>query len=126
MKDETRIWLEYAKENLKSSKVLLESKLYNPCLHNVQQRVEKVKYEILSDDGSFYGEIPVCRGVYANAKSRARCILYLFFLTPFSYLDSYILVGTVNSISSSFMSNSTFQSFRIRLTAARLSDGQGR
>ncbi len=57
----------------------------------------------------------------------ARCIIkmsnvkmhpLLVFLTPFSYLDSYILVDTVNSISSSFISNSTFQSFRIRLTAA--------
>jgi HEPN domain-containing protein len=41
MKDETRIWLSYAGENLKSSKILLESKLYNPCLQNVQQAVEK-------------------------------------------------------------------------------------
>ncbi len=49
MKDETKIWLEYAKENLKSSKVLLESKLYNPCLHNVQQSVEKAIKAILID-----------------------------------------------------------------------------
>ena len=41
MKDETRIWLSYAGENLESSKILLESKLYNPCLQNVQQAVEK-------------------------------------------------------------------------------------
>jgi len=24
-------------------------------------------YEILADDGTYYGEIPKCRGVYANA-----------------------------------------------------------
>ncbi|WP_420804792.1 hypothetical protein [Nitrosococcus halophilus] len=30
------------------------------------------QYEILSDDGSFYGEIPPCRGVYANAASLGR------------------------------------------------------
>jgi len=47
MKDETKIWLEYAKENLKSSKVLLESKLYNPCLQNIQQSVEKAIKAIL-------------------------------------------------------------------------------
>jgi HEPN domain-containing protein len=47
MKDETKIRLEYAKENLKSSKVLLESKLYNPCLQNIQQSVEKAIKAIL-------------------------------------------------------------------------------
>ena len=31
------------------------------------------KYEILSDDGSFYGEIPECNGVYANAKTLESC-----------------------------------------------------
>jgi len=30
-------------------------------------------YEILSDDGSFYGEIPECNGVYANAVSLEAC-----------------------------------------------------
>lgn len=47
MKNEAKIWLEYAKENLKSSKVLLESKLYNPCLQNIQQSVEKAIKAIL-------------------------------------------------------------------------------
>ncbi|MDZ7722568.1 MAG: HEPN domain-containing protein [candidate division KSB1 bacterium] len=41
MKDETRIWSIYAGENLESSKILLESRLYNPCLQNIQQAVEK-------------------------------------------------------------------------------------
>ena len=31
------------------------------------------KYEILSDDGSFYGEIPECNGVYANSKTLESC-----------------------------------------------------
>lgn len=39
----------------------------------IDKAMEKAKYEILSDDGSFYGEIPVCRGVYANAKSLEKC-----------------------------------------------------
>lgn len=30
-------------------------------------------YEILADDGAFYGEIPNCRGVYANARLLEEC-----------------------------------------------------
>ncbi len=33
MKDETKKWLEYAEENLRSARLLLDSKLLNPCLH---------------------------------------------------------------------------------------------
>lgn len=49
MKDETQNWLDYSKENLNASKVLLESKLYNPCLHNIQQSVEKAIKAVLID-----------------------------------------------------------------------------
>ncbi|OQY11912.1 MAG: HicB family protein [Desulfobacteraceae bacterium 4572_19] len=31
------------------------------------------KYEILSDDGSYYGEIPECNGVYANSDNLEDC-----------------------------------------------------
>lgn len=41
MKDETKIWLEFSIENLKSAKVLLDSDLYNPALQNIQQAIEK-------------------------------------------------------------------------------------
>ena len=41
MKDETRIWLDYAAENLESARILLNSRLFNACLQNVQQSVEK-------------------------------------------------------------------------------------
>ncbi|MFO7889621.1 MAG: HEPN domain-containing protein [bacterium] len=41
MKSETKIWLKYSQENLESAKILLQSKLFNPCLQNVQQSVEK-------------------------------------------------------------------------------------
>lgn len=41
MKDETGTWLKYANENLRSAKLLLESSLFNPCLQNVQQAIEK-------------------------------------------------------------------------------------
>ena len=42
MKDETKEWLDYANENLRSAKILLESDLYNPTLQNAQQAVEKM------------------------------------------------------------------------------------
>jgi len=41
MKDETKTWLDYADENLRSAKLLSDSELFNPCLQNVQQAVEK-------------------------------------------------------------------------------------
>lgn len=44
MKDETRVWLRYAEENLEAARLLLHQNLYNPCLQNVQQCVEK-KFE---------------------------------------------------------------------------------
>ncbi|MDO9577463.1 MAG: HEPN domain-containing protein [Candidatus Cloacimonadales bacterium] len=47
MKSETRTWLSFAIENLESSKILLASQLYNPCLQNVQQSVEKALKAIL-------------------------------------------------------------------------------
>jgi HEPN domain-containing protein len=42
MKDETKIWLDYADENLKSAKLLLDSGFFNTCLQNIQQAVEKM------------------------------------------------------------------------------------
>ncbi len=42
MKEEAKKWLDYAEENLRSAKVLLDSKLFNPCLQNAQQAVEKM------------------------------------------------------------------------------------
>ena len=39
----------------------------------IQAAMRKAKYEILPDDGSFYGEIPGFDGVWANAKSLESC-----------------------------------------------------
>ncbi len=39
----------------------------------IQKAMEHARYEILSDDSSFYGEIPECRGVYANAYTLEEC-----------------------------------------------------
>jgi HEPN domain-containing protein len=47
MKNEAIIWLTFAEENLKSSNVLLESSLFNPCLQNAQQCVEKAMKALL-------------------------------------------------------------------------------
>ncbi len=35
--------------------------------------MQRAQYEILPDDGSFYGEILECNGVYANADTLERC-----------------------------------------------------
>jgi HEPN domain-containing protein len=47
MKGETKRWLEYADENLESAKVLLDNGLFNPCLQNTQQAVEKMLKALL-------------------------------------------------------------------------------
>ena len=47
MNDETKVWLQYAEENFESAKVLLDSKLFNPCLQNIQQAIEKSLKAIL-------------------------------------------------------------------------------
>ena len=41
MKDETKLWLDYADENYKSAQILLDNHLYNPTLQNIQQSIEK-------------------------------------------------------------------------------------
>jgi HEPN domain-containing protein len=41
MQEETKNWLSYSEENLEAAKVLAESELYNTCLHNIQQSIEK-------------------------------------------------------------------------------------
>lgn len=39
----------------------------------IRAALRHAKYEILPDDGSYYGEIPECNGVYANAKGLEDC-----------------------------------------------------
>ncbi len=41
MQEETKRWLTFSEENFEAAKILRESELYNPCLHNVQQSIEK-------------------------------------------------------------------------------------
>ncbi len=39
----------------------------------IEAAMRHAHYEILGDDGTFYGEISDCRGVYANARSLEEC-----------------------------------------------------
>ena len=39
----------------------------------IQAAMRQAKYEILSDDKSYYGEIPGFQGVYANAETLEDC-----------------------------------------------------
>lgn len=39
----------------------------------IQGAMRKAKYEILPDDGTFYGEIPDFQGVWANADTLEKC-----------------------------------------------------
>ena len=41
MSAEGRRWLVYAQENLRAATMCLEGNLFNPCLQNAQQAVEK-------------------------------------------------------------------------------------
>ncbi len=42
-------------------------------LKYIQSALRLAKYEKLDDDGSFYGEIPECNGVFANATTLEEC-----------------------------------------------------
>ncbi|MHB1326179.1 MAG: type II toxin-antitoxin system HicB family antitoxin [Thermoleophilia bacterium] len=39
----------------------------------IYEAMRQAKYEILSEDGTFYGEIPGFEGIYANAKTLEEC-----------------------------------------------------
>ena len=43
----------------------------------IDAAMRQARYEILKDDGGFYGEIPQCRGVYACAPTLEGCRLAL-------------------------------------------------
>jgi predicted RNase H-like HicB family nuclease len=43
----------------------------------LEAAMRHARYEILADDGTYYGEIPKCRGVYANAPTLEECRIEL-------------------------------------------------
>jgi predicted RNase H-like HicB family nuclease len=42
-------------------------------INYIRAAMRQARYEILSDDGTFYGEIPGFDGVYANADTLEAC-----------------------------------------------------
>jgi predicted RNase H-like HicB family nuclease len=54
----------------------------------IEGALKKARYEILSDDGSYYGEIPGFQGVYANASTLEECRHELK-----EVLEDWILLG---------------------------------
>ncbi len=42
-------------------------------LDYIQAAMQRAKYEILPDDKTFYGHIPECQGVWANAATLEEC-----------------------------------------------------
>jgi HEPN domain-containing protein len=51
MKDETRLWLAFANENLQMSRIALEREFFNASLQNAQQAVEKGLKALLIERG---------------------------------------------------------------------------
>lgn len=39
----------------------------------IQAAMRHAKYEILAEDGSYYGEIPECKGVWSQGKTLESC-----------------------------------------------------
>lgn len=42
-------------------------------LQYIDAAMRQARYEILDDDEGYYGEIPGCRGVFANAQTLEAC-----------------------------------------------------
>lgn len=59
----------------------------------LQAALHHASYEILSDDGSFYGEIPICNGVFANATTLEACREQLL-----EVLEEWILFRTYKNL----------------------------
>jgi predicted RNase H-like HicB family nuclease len=53
----------------------------------IQAAMAQAQYELL-EDGTFYGEIPRCPGVYANASTLATCLKELQ-----EVLEGWIVLG---------------------------------
>jgi len=48
MSAEARRWLGYAEENRRAAELCLQANLFNPCLQNAQQAVEKALKALIS------------------------------------------------------------------------------
>jgi predicted RNase H-like HicB family nuclease len=54
----------------------------------IEAAMRRAKYEVLQDDGSYYGEIPGLDGVYSNAPTLEGCREQLE-----EVLEDWILIG---------------------------------
>lgn len=54
----------------------------------IQAALNHAEYEIIEDDGSYYGRIPICPGVWANAPTLEACRTELL-----EVLEEWILLG---------------------------------
>jgi predicted RNase H-like HicB family nuclease len=59
----------------------------------IQAALKKAKYEILPDDGTYYGEIPELRGVWANAGTLEECRNELR-----EVIEDWLLVSNLRSL----------------------------
>ena len=57
----------------------------------IRAAMHRARYEIVEDDGSFYGEIPALPGVWANAKTLEACREELE-----SVLEGWVLVSVAD------------------------------
>src|SRR5687767_6338592 len=57
----------------------------------IQAAMRRAKYEILEDDGTFYGEIPGFQGVWANAATLEECRDELM-----EVLEGWLLLGVAH------------------------------
>ena len=63
MKEETRHWLDYADQDAQSARILLQSRLYNPCLYHSQQAIEKCLKAIIVDHDLAFQRTHSIRGL---------------------------------------------------------------
>jgi predicted RNase H-like HicB family nuclease len=54
----------------------------------IQAAMRRAKYEIVADDGTYYGEIPECDGVWANSANLEECRDQLE-----EVLEEWLLIG---------------------------------
>ena len=73
----------------------------------INAAMRKAKYEILPDDGTYYGEIPGIQGVYANQDTLEKCRDQLQ-----SALEEWIIFGLQLNHSLPEMNGLTIEPFK--------------
>lgn len=51
----------------------LSAKIHRMIREYIQAAMNHARYELLQEDGCYYGEIPNCKGVYASAEKLEHC-----------------------------------------------------